>query len=115
MAKASFISTAATQAAVIAAGDTRLLHYSAYNNGAAAAYVRFFSGGSTTAPTAGSGTPQWRVMVPAGGGVVEHMADGDSDGPIFRAGLGFTATGAAGDSDTTALAANQLVLNVWFE
>jgi hypothetical protein len=115
MAKASYISAASTSAAVIQAGDTRLMHFSAYNNGTGAAYVRFFAGGATTAPTAGSGTPVWRVMVPAGGGVVEHLAAGDATGLMFRSGLGFTATGGAADSDTTALAANQLTLNVWFE
>jgi hypothetical protein len=33
----------------------------------------------------------------------------------FKGGLGFTITGAAGDSDTTNTAANDVILNVWFE
>lgn len=113
MAKASYISANTTNATVISAGDTRLLHYSAFNNGASAAYIRFYAGGGTTAPTAGSGTPVWRIMVPAGGGVVAQFAR--SEGPTWKQGLGFTMTAAAGDSDTTAVAANAVLLNVWWE
>lgn len=108
----SRMATADTNAVQVgAAGRRRLLGYSIANNTASAKYVRFYNKATAPNPAADAALVVLRVLVPANGIAAFHIANG-LDG--FAQGLGIAATGAAGDSDATALAANDLLINVFF-
>ncbi len=77
------------------------------NNGTTDVWFKIYN--KASAPTVGTDTPIWSVYVPKG-----TARSYTSDYPIgFSSGLAYAITGGAADSDTTAVAANQLtgVLN----
>jgi hypothetical protein len=81
------------------------------NVNAAARFLKMYN--SASAPTAGSGTPVMTIQIPgntAGAGLVLDFPMGLA----FSSGIGFTITGAVGDSDTTAVAANEIILNLFY-
>lgn len=75
-------------------------------------YVKFYN--SASAPTCGSGTPVARFMVPA----ASTAANGAGTnimlpvGVAFGTGLGYCVTGALADNDTTAITANNTLVNI---
>lgn len=102
------ISAASTNAQNIAAYGAQIYGYDLGNNGTSAAYVKFYDTAGT--PTVGTDVPVWVVYLPAG--TVQHFST--SLGIPFGSGLGLAITGGAADNDTTAVAANQVVVNVQF-
>lgn len=73
-----------------------------FNAGGAAAYVKLYN--KATAPVVGTNTPVMVLAVPAAGNARLKL-----DYPaMFNLGIGIAITGAAADSDTTAVAANQV-------
>lgn len=72
-----------------------VLGYALYNNTASAKFFKFYN--KATAPTVGTDTPLFTVIVPASGGANVNWADGLP----FGTGIGYGITGAVGDSDTT--------------
>lgn len=74
----------------------------AFNAGAGVAFVKLYD--KAAAPTVGTDTPVLVFAVPAGGNVIFDP----SEKFRFVNGMGLAITGAAADSDTTAVAANQV-------
>ena len=76
------------------------------NNGTTDVWFKIYS--KTSAPVVGTDTPIWTFYVPKG-----TARSYTSDYPVGFSGLAYAITGGAADSDTTAVAANQLtgVLN----
>lgn len=97
-----------TNATSVKGSAGQLYYVSAQNNGGAAAYIKLYNTAST--PTAGAGTPLQVFMVPSGGG--NNFTP--SVGVVFSSGIGFTVTGGASDTDTTAVSSNQVTLNIGY-
>lgn len=79
----------------------------ATNNGAAVAFLKLYN--KVTAPTVGTDVPLLVVSVPANG--VPVTID-SALGMRFTAGIGFGITNLIADSDTTAVAANQVKVKI---
>ena len=107
----SFLSTAAVQAANIKAGPGNVYGLHFFNSTASICYVRLYN--QTTAP-ASTDTPIYRAMIPAstdGAGFVVEI----TGGVAFTVGIGVRVTAGAADSDTTALSANGVMGNVFWD
>lgn len=107
----SFISTAAVQAAAIKAspGQVYALHF--FNISATPVYVRLYN--MTTTPGTGD-TVVYRAIIPgntSGAGFVVPIPPGVT----FTTGIGIRVTAAIADADNTALTANVVLGNVFFE
>lgn len=76
-------------------------------------YIKFYN--ASSAPTCGSGTPVGRFMVPAAAtaanGAGTNIDIGDM-GAAFGTGIGYCVTGALADADTTAITANNTLVNI---
>ncbi|PPQ39873.1 hypothetical protein SAMN06265338_101725 [Rhodoblastus acidophilus] len=97
-------STASTNATAIKASAGQLYHCPFYNNGAAAAYVKFYN--KASAPNVGTDVPVAVIGLPPSGGREISFAD---IGAVFNTGISYAITGGPADSDATAVAANQVV------
>lgn len=102
----SLISAATTNATNVKASAGNVYSVEIFNNGVSNAYVKFYN--SASALTAGAGTPVKRFMIPAGGGLIFNPPIGVQ----FSTGIGFTITGLLVDTDTTAVAINQVSVNI---
>lgn len=101
---ASNISSAATtNATAVKTSAGTLYSVAASNTGAAAAFVKLYN--KASAPTVGTDVPVLTIPIPAGGTV--NIPFGTT-GHRFATGIGLAITGAAADSDTTAVAAAQV-------
>ena len=96
-------SAASTNATLIKSTAGTLWSAVVSNVAASARYLKFFN--MTTAPTVGTSVPVFAVLVPAGGTVV---IEGGANGIRFGTGISLAITGAAGDLDTTAIAAGDV-------
>lgn len=105
-------STADTNLHTVKSSAGRVFRIEMMNTGSGPAYLRLYNKASNPAPA--SDTPVRRYTIPgsaAGGGfVMEYLK-----GRYFSTGIAYDITGGAGDTDTTALAANQCVINVDFK
>ena len=109
--KYSVVSAASTNAANIKSTPGRLLGGMLWNVNAAVRYVKFHDTAGT--PTAGSGV-YLRYAVPgntAGAGTPLGIPTG---GVPFTAGIGITIVTGAADTDATAVAANDVMLSLYF-
>lgn len=110
--KSSTVCTATNNTTLVKGGAGQLYHYSATNNTATVAYLKFYD--ATTA-IAGSGTPVWRVAIPGsssgGGGIVEEI----TNGLVFSNGIAFVTTGGIADADTSVVTAGALLVNVGYK
>lgn len=105
------LSAASTNATNVKASAGQVYGMILTNVNAAARFLKMYN--SASAPTAGSGTPVMTIQIPgntAGAGLVLDFPMGLA----FSSGIGFTITGAVGDSDTTAVAANEIILNLFY-
>lgn len=109
----SILSSAAVISAEIKASAGNIFSVSGFNNAAGIAYVRIYN--QTGAPGTGDAANIiWRGMIPgntAGAGFSVTFAKGRACGT----GIGVRVTGAVADNDGTALAANQVMLNVGYK
>ena len=96
-------SAASTNATLLKSSAGQIGLINLFNNGSTVAYLKLYN--SATTPTAGSGTPVAVIGIPAGGGNVAAIPAGLA----FSSGIGYTITGGATNSDTTAVAANQIL------
>jgi len=97
-------SAATTNATSVKASAGQLYHCPLYNNGAAVAYVKFYN--KASAPTVGTDTPVAVIGIAPSGSRDVSFAD---VGAYFGTGIAYAITGGAADSDTTAVAAAQVV------
>lgn len=96
-------STASTNATSVKNTAGTLYNVAVFNNGAAAAYVKFYN--KTSAPTVGTDIPVMVIKVDAGANTIQNLG---VVGHRFTIGIALAITGAAADNDTTAVAANQV-------
>ena len=96
---------ASTNGANIKSSPGTVLRVSGYNAKVSAVYLKMYD--KSTAPTVGTDTPRKTRYIPASSAFDFQMDD------YYGQGVGIALTGAGADSDTTALAAGDiLALNV---
>lgn len=108
----SAIMASGTNATSVKASAGQLYSAQVTNNSANIGYLKFYNTAGT--PTAGSGTPVLRIMVPgnsSGSGIVFQAVTGIA----FGTGIGYTFTGAIADNDTTSVAANAFIVNLEYK
>jgi hypothetical protein len=101
------VSAATTNPTVVKASAGRLLGFVLTNNAASKVYVKFHN--QTTTPTAGSGVVR-SFGIPAGGTITFSLEGGIA----FSTGIAFTTVTGAADADTTAVAANDIVGDIFW-
>jgi hypothetical protein len=107
----SVLIASGTNATNVKASAGQLYKIEILNNSANIAYLKVYNTAGT--PTAGSGTPVIRLMVPgsaSGSGIVSEYVNGLA----FSTGIGFTFTGGIPDADTTSVAASAYILNLYY-
>jgi hypothetical protein len=93
---------ASTNSTNLKASAGVVLGYCFYNNTASAKYFKFYD--KASAPTVGTDTPAFTVIIPASGGANIEFATGIP----FANGIGYGITGAVTDADTTNTAADDV-------
>jgi hypothetical protein len=100
----SFVNSAAnTNATSVKASAGTVWSIICSNANAAARYVKFYN--LATAPTVGTSVPAFTIAVPANGTVT---ISGGANGIRFGTGIALAITAGAADSDTAAVAANDI-------
>ena len=94
---------ATTNATLVRTGPAQVLHIVATNVSASIRYLKIYN--KATAPTVGTDTPILSFPIPAGGFI---NIPSTLSGIYIPLGLGYAITGAAADSDTTVIAANDV-------
>lgn len=106
------VSAASTNATSVKGSAGQLYEIMASNVNAAARYLKLYD--KATAPTVGTDTPVWTLIIPgntAGGGICKTIPKGLA----FANGIAFALTTEATDAGTTAVAANELVVNLGYK
>lgn len=101
------VSAASTNATSIKGTAGQVYGWYIFNYAAAPLKVAFHNTSST--PTAGSGV-FFSLVIPAGSGANVFT----DKGIAFGSGIGITTVTGAADSDNTAVAANDLNINIWY-
>jgi hypothetical protein len=105
------ISAATTNATSVKASAGAIGSIICGNVGGTVAYLKLYN--KASAPTVGSDTPVHSVMIPgntAGAGFSYSIPSG----LVFGTGIAFAITGAMADADTTAVALNQVCVNLGY-
>lgn len=108
----SAVMLATTNATLVKGGPGQIYGIEIFNNSASIAYLKVYD--AAGAPTAGSGTPAMRRMVPgntSGAGCIINIPNGSS----YSRGIGYTFTGGIADTDTTAVAASAFIVNILYK
>jgi hypothetical protein len=103
------LASADTNLATPKASAGQLYGWYVYNNSASAKFLKIYNKASN--PTLASDTPVLTIPVPA----TSKTEIAIPSGIALSAGLAIAATGAVGDTDTTALAANDLIINLFYK
>lgn len=101
------VSAANTNATVVKASAGQVYGWYIYNSNASARKVVFHNTAST--PTAGSAV-YFSLVIPAGGGVNVFIPQGIA----FSTGIAITTVTGLADSDSTGVASNDLIINLWY-
>lgn len=83
------------------------------NTNAAVCYVKLYN--KATAPTVGTDTPVMTLAVPGNAAGAGMIAAEFTSGIAFGTGIGFAITTGAADSDTGAVAANEVLVNLLYK
>jgi hypothetical protein len=102
----NLVSAATTNATLVKATVGTLYSINCYNNGASTAYIKLYN--KATAPTVGTDVPVKVIMLPAGGG---SNVVAPAMGYAFSLGIAYAVTGGAANTDTTAVALSQVLVN----
>ena len=111
LSKFHLVSAATTNATNLKASAGQVYAITAFNINAAARYLKFHNTAGT--PTAGSGVTD-TYMIPgntAGAGLVLNI----DKGIVFATGIGITIVTGITDADATAVAASEIVVNVYYK
>jgi hypothetical protein len=111
LSKFHLVGAATTNATNVKASAGQVYAITAFNLNAAPRYLKFHNTAGT--PTAGSGVTD-TYMIPgntAGAGVVLNI----DKGIAFGTGIGITLVTGIADSDATAIAANEVVVNIYYK
>lgn len=103
------LSAASTNATSLKASAGKLMSLYAVNLNAAVRYLKFYN--KASAPTVGTDTPVATYPIPAsstGAGFILHLPP---DGVAFSTGIAYAVTTGVADSDTGAVAANDIIIN----
>lgn len=103
------ISAASTNATLCVGRGALVGTIHASNVNAAARYLKLYD--KATAPTVGTDTPRFTVLIP-GAATGGQASIAFPIQPIFQNGLGLALTTGVADSDTAAVAANEIVVHV---
>lgn len=109
LAKHRLIAAATTNATSVKASAGQVYTIHVYNVSAAVKFLKLYN--KATAPTVGTDTPVETHAIPAANWV---RIDYTNHGNPFATGIGYALTGGGADSDTTALAAGDVVLNMLY-
>ena len=104
----STISAASTNATNVKGSAGVVYSIDLSNANASARWFKMYN--KATSPTVGTDTPVFRAMIPASGGRTISFPHGLT----FGTGIGFALTTGAADSDTGAVAANELTVNLGY-
>lgn len=107
----SRLSTADTNLVSVKTAAGRIRRIEAFNTGAGAAYLRIYNKASAPVIASDSALIIRRILIPGNAAGAGCFAD-YLEGIPFSTGLAYDITGANGDTDATALAANQVTLNI---
>jgi hypothetical protein len=105
----SLVSAASTNATVAKASAGQLYGYSVFNAGDEPVYLKLYN--QATTPTVGTDTPVVRLLVPAGSGANLHL----DKGVAFATGIAFALTAGLADADATAVAAAEVLVNLFYK
>ncbi len=108
----SAIMAASTNATLVKNAAGQVYKIEVFNNSTNIGYLKMYN--SASAPTAGSGTPVARYMVPGvsgGSGFISTFEMADA----YGTGIGYTFTGGIADADTTAVAASAFIVNIHYK
>jgi hypothetical protein len=105
------ISAATTNATVINGSVSQLYTMMATNTNAAVRYLKVYD--KATAPTVGTDVPKQTIALPPNGANPPQI--GTAVGLSFAAGIGFALTTGVADTDTAAVAANEIVVNYCYK
>lgn len=100
--KARIMSAASTNATSVKASSGNLYGVHLHNSGAAAVFVKLYN--KASAPTVGTDTPVTTLSLSAGGRIDYDNVQGDA----FSTGIAYAITNLVADTDTTAVALNQV-------
>lgn len=107
------ISAATTNATTIKAGAGTLGFLTASNVNASPRYLKLYNKASN--PTVGTDTPVFVFLIPGNtAGAGTNLAIASAKGINFSAGIAFAMTTGVADTDTGAVAANEVVVNYGF-
>lgn len=105
------VSASSTNATSLKGSAGEIGYLAAFNLNAAARYLKLYN--KASAPTVGTDTPVHTLLLPgntAGAGFVLPIVGGIS----FSTGIAFALTTGIADSDTGAVAANEIVVNIGY-
>lgn len=103
------LSAATTNSNNIKGSAGQIFGWFLYNNTSSAKFVKLYN--KATAPTVGTDVPVLTVPLPPNGGAnIEYLG-----GVAFGTGIGVGITGAIGDADTTAVALNDVTVNIFYK
>lgn len=109
----SILSSAAVISASVKGSAGQVYDIECFNNGANEVFIRLYN--QAGAPAGGDNANiVWRGMIPgnaAGAGFAVVLPKGRA----FSTGIGVRVTGAVADTDTTALAANEVMVNIGYK
>lgn len=105
------LSAATTNATIVAAGSVKLYTGYVYNTSAAVKFLKLYD--KATAPTVGTDVPVATLPI-APSQALNLGADFGGHGRYFNLGLAYAITGLVADTDTTAVAANDVVVNLGY-
>lgn len=81
----------------------------AYNANASVRYLKLYN--KATSPTVGSDTPVMTIPIPAGAAANVEFGNGIN----FATGIGYATTTGVADADTGAVAANEIIINLFYK
>lgn len=104
------ISAASTNATSVKASAGQVYSIQAFNLAAAPRYLKLYN--KASAPTVGTDTPVKTLMIPGNTAGAGFILDTGGMGLAFSTGIAFALTTGIADSDTGAVAVNEIVVNI---
>lgn len=105
------LAAATTNATSVKTTAGRIMTGYVYNTTASAKFLKLYN--KTSAPTVGTDTPVMTLPIAANGSLAIADLFGVY-GQYFSSGIAYALTGAVADADTTALAANDIIVNLGY-
>lgn len=107
------ISAASTNATSLKASAGQIYMITATNTNAAVRYLKLYNKASS--PTVGTDTPVLVFAIPGGTAGAGTNIPVPAGGLVFGTGIAFAITTGAADSDTGAVAANEIIINIGYK